>query len=70
MGNSYSKYLELKECGALEFDPTNVAHVLYKAADKGLKSQLLYKAMDFIRKNPELTNDDAILLVAKEFKLI
>jgi hypothetical protein len=70
MGNSYDKYLELEERGAFEFDPTNVNQVLYKAADRGLKSQLLYKAMDFIRENPELTNDDAILLAAKEFKLI
>lgn len=70
MGNSYGKYLELKESGAFEFDPTNVTQVLYKAADSGLKSQVLYEAMDFIRENPELTNDGAILLAAKKLKLI
>lgn len=69
MSNSYTKYLELKEQGAFKSDPNNVSQILYKASERGLKSQVFRVAMDLIRENPELSNDDAIILSAKELKI-
>jgi len=70
MENSYTKYMELKADGAYDFDPTNISQILRMASDRGLKSQVLYEAMDCIRENPKLTNDEAIVLGAKKWKLI
>lgn len=70
MSNSYEKYLELKEEGAFDFDPTNYEMVLQKAAKIGLKTQILYSAMDLIRDNSELTNSAAILLASKNWNVI
>lgn len=70
MSNSYDKYLDLKEQGAFEFDPTNPNHVLEKANKIGLKTQILYTAMDLIRENKSLTNKEAILKSAKHWHVI
>lgn len=70
MENSYTKYMELLEEGAFDFDKNNVSHLLRAAAERGLKSQILYSAMDYIRENPSLTNDEAIILGAKRWNLV
>ncbi|MDC0008775.1 hypothetical protein OAE73_00240 [bacterium] len=62
--------MELKEEGAFDFDKNNVSHLLRAAAERGLKSQILYSAMDYIRDNPNLTNDEAIILGAKRWNLV
>jgi len=71
MGSLLRKIAELDASGELpQFDPTNVSHVLYEASERGLKSQILYTAMDLIRDNPALTNDEAILAASKSWNLI
>lgn len=70
MENSYTKYMELKEEGAFEFDPTNVQHVLNKAREYGWKETIMLQAMDNIRKDSKLTNSEAILKAAEKYHLI
>lgn len=70
MSNSYDKYLELEAEGAFEFDPTNSSHVLKLAYSKGLRQQVMYDAMDVLRDDPSLTNEEAILKSAKSWKII
>lgn len=70
MSNSYDKYLQLKEEGRLDYDPTNYKHVLEQAREIGLKTTILFDAMDIIRKSPGLTNGEAILRAASKWKLV
>lgn len=70
MENSYTKYLELKEEGVFDFDPTNVNHVLEKSRKYGWKQTILFGAMDLIRDNPKLSNNEAILEMAKKYHII
>jgi len=70
MSNSYDKYLELEAEGAFEFDPKNSSHVLKLAYSKGLRQQIMYDAMDILRDDPSLTNEEAILKSAKSWKII
>jgi hypothetical protein len=70
MSNSYEKYLELKEEGAFDFDPTNAQDVLKLAYSKGLRQQVMYDAMDVLRDDTQLTNEQAILKAATRWNLI
>lgn len=70
MSNSYDKYLDLKEQGAFEFDPTNMGDVLNLAYSKGLRQEIMFKAMDILRDNPTLTNEEVVILSAKKWNLI
>ena len=71
MGNSRTKYEELLESGSLpEFDPTNYMNVLSLARTKGFRQQVMYTAMDMVREDATLTNEQAILKSAKSWKII
>lgn len=70
MSNSYEKYLDLKEEGAFKFDPTNMGDVLNLAYSKGLRQEIMFDAMDILRQNPKLTNEQAILKSAKKWNVI
>ena len=70
MGNSYDKYLQLKEEGAFDFDPTNATHVLEKSRAVGLRTQIMYDAMDIVRYQPNLSNEEAIIEAAKNWRVI
>ena len=70
MSNSYDKYLDLKEEGAFEFDPNNIQHVLNKASEYGWRQTIMMGAMDLIRENPELSNNQAIIEMAKKYHII
>ena len=70
MSNSYEKYLELKEEGAFDFDPINAHHVLKEAYSKGLRQEVMYTAMDILRDNPDLTNEESILKAAAKWNII
>ena len=71
MSNLLSKIRDMEEDGTLpDFDPTNISHVLNRASDMGVKSMVLYAAMDIIRDQPQLTNEDAILKAADLWKVL
>ena len=70
MSNSYDKFLDLKEDGAFEFDPTDMGDVLNLAYSKGLRQQIMFDAMDILRGNPKLTDSEVIILAAKKWNLI
>lgn len=61
----------MEEDGTLPtFDPTNVSHILNRASERGYKAMIMYDAMDLIRSNPQLTNEEAIIECAKKWKVI
>ena len=70
MSNSYDKYLELEAEGAFKFDPTNSSHVLKLAYSKGLRQQVMFGAMDILRDNTEMSNEEVVIASAKNLKLI
>ena len=71
MGSLLRKVREMQEDGTLPtFDPNNYSHVLQRASDRGLKTQVLFDAMDIIRENPGISNETAVLQAAKRWKLI
>lgn len=71
MSSLLKKISDLKDSGEFpEFDPTNHIHVLDKARVRGLKTQILFEAMDIIRDNSEMSNSAAILKAAKRWNLI
>jgi len=71
MGSLLGKIREMEEDGTLpQFDPTNVNDVLMKAGDYGWKQTILFGAMDLIRENPKLSNNEAILEMAKKYHII
>lgn len=71
MGNILSKIADMEEDGTLpKFDPNYYVDVLNLARKKGLRSEVMYSAMDIIRDNPALTNQEAIMLSAKKWNLI
>jgi|TARA_B110000977_G_scaffold38270_2_gene51467 hypothetical protein len=71
MGNILSKIADMEEDGTLpKFDPNYYVDVLNLARKKGLRSEVMYSAMDIIRDNPTLTNEEAIMLSAKKWNLV
>jgi|TARA_R110002126_G_scaffold91367_1_gene217502 hypothetical protein len=71
MGNILSKIADMEEDGTLpKFDPNYYVDVLNLARKKGLRSEVMYSAMDIIRDNPTLTNQEAIMLSAKKWNLV
>ena len=62
--------MELKEQGAYDFDPTNPSHVLKLARTSGLREQIMFTAMDILRDNPSLSNEEVIIMSAKRWHLI
>ena len=71
MGNILSKIADMEEDGTLpKFDPNYYVDILNLARKKGLRSEVMYSAMDIIRDNPTLTNEEAIMLSAKKWNLI
>lgn len=71
MGSLLKKIREMEEDGTLpQFDPNNFSHVLQRASKRGLKTQVLFDAMDIIREDSSLTNSDAILQAAKQWRVI
>ena len=69
MSNSYDKWLELKQEGKLQYDPTNWKHVVNREEVKHLKTTILLEAMDLIRENQTLSNSAAILLVCEKMNI-
>jgi hypothetical protein len=53
-----------------QFDPTNMSDVLRLASDRGLKHMIMMDAMDILRDNPRMTNEEVVLLAAKNWQLI
>jgi len=71
MGNILSKIREMEEDGTLpQFDPTNMGDVLNLAYSKGLRQQIMFDAMDIIRENPNLSNEEAVISSAKKWHVI
>lgn len=71
MGNILSKIREMEEDGTLpQFDPTNMGDVLNLAYSKGLRQQIMFDAMDMIRENPNLSNEEAVISSAKKWHVI
>ena len=71
MGNILSKIADMEEDGTLpKFDPNYYVDVLNLARKKGLRSEVMYSAMDIIRDNPTLTNEESIMLSAKKWNLV
>ena len=71
MGNILRKIADMEEDGTLpKFDPNYYVDVLNLARKKGLRSEVMYSAMDIIRDNPTLTNQEAIMLSAKKWNLV
>lgn len=71
MGNILSKIADMEEDGTLpKFDPNYYVDVLNLARKKGLRSEVMFSAMDIIRDNPTLTNEEAIMLSAKKWNLV
>lgn len=71
MSNILSKIADMEEDGTLpKFDPNYYVDVLNLARKKGLRSEVMYSAMDIIRDNPTLTNEEAIMLSAKKWNLV
>lgn len=71
MGSLLRKIREMEEDGTLpQFDPTNYVHVLQRASERGLKTQILFEAMDIIRDNSQMSNETAILEASRRWKII
>lgn len=71
MGSLLGKIREMQEDGTLpKFDPENYMDVLSLARVKGLRQQVMYSAMDLVREDSSLTNEQAILKSAKKWKII
>lgn len=71
MGSLLDKVREMEKDGTLPtFDPTSASPVLYEANLRGLKSVIMYDAMDYVRDNSTLTNDAAILMAARRWGVI
>ena len=71
MGSLLGKIRDMEEEGTLpQFDPTNINEVLRKASDYGWRPTIFFGAMDLIRKNPKLSNNEAILEMAKKYHII
>lgn len=71
MGSILSKIRDMEEDGTLpKFDPTNVNDVLMKASEYGWRQTILFGAMDLIRENPKMSNNEAILQMAKKYHII
>jgi hypothetical protein len=71
MGSIVDKIAELMEDGYTEtFNPENVQDVLSRAYKTGWRQTVMFTAMDNIRSNPKLTNDEAILMSAKKYDII
>jgi len=71
MGNILSKIREMEEDGTLpQFDPNNMGDVLRLAADRGLRQQIMFDAMDMIRETPSLSNEEAIISSARKWRVI
>jgi hypothetical protein len=71
MGNILSKIREMEEDGTLpQFDSTNMGDVLNLAYSKGLRQQIMFDAMDMIRENPNLSNEEAVISSAKKWHVI
>jgi len=71
MGSILSKIAEMEEDGTLpKFDPTNMYDILSLAGERGIKQQIMFDAMDIIRDNPNMSNEDAIIVSAKRWSLI
>ena len=71
MGNILSKIREMEEDGTLpQFDPNNMGDVLRLAADRGLRQQIMFDAMDMIRETPGLSNEEAIISSARKWRVI
>lgn len=71
MGSLLGKIRDMEEDGTLpQFDPTNIQDVLYKAREYGWYQTIMMGAMDLIRENTELSNNQAILEMAKKYHII
>ena len=71
MGNILSKIADMEEEGTLpKFNPNYYVDVLDLASKKGLRGQVMYTAMDIVRENPNLTNEEAIVLSGKRCKIV
>jgi hypothetical protein len=71
MGSLLGKIREMEEDGTLpQFDPTNMGDVLNLAYSKGLRQQIMFDAMDIIRENPNLSNEEAVISSAKKWHVI
>lgn len=71
MGSLLGKIRDMEEEGTLpQFDPTNINDVLRKASDYGWRQTIFFGAMDLIRENPKLSNNEAILEMAKKYHII
>lgn len=71
MGSLLSKIADMEADGTLPFfDKTNYMHVLDLARERGLRSQIMFDAMDMIREDTTLTNSDAVLRAATHWHLI
>lgn len=71
MGNILSKIADMEEDGTLpKFDPNYYVDVLNLSRKKGLRLEVMCTAMDIVREQPNLTNEEAIVKSAKKWKLI
>jgi len=71
MGSLLGKIAEMEANGELpQFDPMNISDVLRLASERGLKHIIMIDAMDIIREDTALTNNDAILTAASKWHLI
>ena len=71
MGSLLGKIAEMEANGELpQFDPMNISDVLRLASERGLKHIIMIDAMDIIREDTALTNNDAIFTAASKWHLI
>tara|TARA_B110000967_G_scaffold210023_1_gene269640 strand:+ start:6552 stop:6767 length:216 start_codon:yes stop_codon:yes gene_type:complete len=71
MGSLLGKIADMEANGELpQFDPTNMSDVLRLASERGLKHMIMMDAMDILRDNPRMTNEEVVLLAAKNWQLI
>jgi len=47
-----------------------MSHVLKLARTSGLREQIMFTAMDILRDNPSLSNEEVIIMSAKRWHLI
>jgi len=71
MGSLLGKIRDMIEDGTFpKFDPENYMDVLALARTTGFRQQVMYTAMDIVREDPSLSNEQAILKSAKQWKII
>jgi hypothetical protein len=71
MGSLLSKISDMEANGELpQFDPANINDVLRISSKYGLRYTIMNDAMEFIRNNPKISNDDAIMLAAQKWNII